>query len=358
MLSVTGRQNRSKRLGYFQVYPSCPNAVSLVPLLTILIIIIAQTVVSPLSIARSPTRMRVQQRMRSNIEMLSKFSGEDDEKIGIALTREDGKNGKILKALQYHSQITSDSCFITEIPCIEHAPGPDSGDPFLTTVLKATAFDYIVITSPEAALVFSATWEQAKKQRPDDCLQLPKICAVGKATEDTLISQDIPVFFVPSKATAATLVEELPPVASGSTTNVLYPASAKAKVTLQNGLESRSDASFQVTRLNTYDTVPAVWSDAKLDLAQNTINIICFASPSAVDSWVEKVANKQNGKDVTRSTLAACIGETSAQACREKGWRDVDIFYPENPGVQGWADSVADAVLKLTLARTSVSSGL
>jgi len=46
----------------------------------------------------------------------------------------------------------------------------------------------------------------------------------------------------------------------------------------------------------------------------------------------------------TPLVVACCIGETSASACRKNEWEEKNIFYPENPGVDGWAAAVADAL--------------
>eukprot|EP00959_Pyramimonas_sp_CCMP1952_P183728 3841699-Pyramimonas_sp.AAC.1 len=39
---------------------------------------------------------------------------------------------------------------------------------------------------------------------------------------------------------------------------------------------------------------------------------------------------------------AACIGETSAAACKKNGIPNV--FFPEKPGIDGWVDSVLEAL--------------
>mmetsp|Transcript_31382 Transcript_31382/g.46365 ORF Transcript_31382/g.46365 Transcript_31382/m.46365 type:complete len:133 (+) Transcript_31382:251-649(+) len=119
--------------------------------------------------------------------------------------------------------------------------------------------------------------------------------------------------------------------------SVLYPASQKAKNTLQDGLEARG---FTVTRLNTYDTIPATWNAHQTEMAKGA-NVVCFASPSAVKSWV-KNQEKANGR--CERVAAACIGETSAQACREQEWKESQIYYPEKPGVEGWVNAVVEAL--------------
>lgn len=255
----------------------------------------------------------------------------------VALTREEGKNGKLRKALMSNERISQLSetsglpVEMYELPCIEHADGADTEK--LSPTLTTSQYDYVAITSPEAAKVMATAWIDAG--RPT----LGKVAAVGKATQESLIDFGIDVAFVPSKATAATLVKELPlsdaAVQEGRPTTLLYPASAKAQDTLQNGLEERG---FTVTRLNTYDTVPASWSSDQISLAQSA-KVACFASPSAVKAWLKNTANLD-----TPRALASCIGETSATACRKNEWEESNIFYPEKPGVDGWAVAVADAL--------------
>lgn len=259
------------------------------------------------------------------------------QEVAIALTREKGKNDKLRNLLLSDDRIgqISDAAGVTvqvhELPCIEHADGPDIEK--LAPTLSTSKFDYTVITSPEAASVLALAWIEAG--RP----QLGMVAAVGKATEETLIEFGIDVAFVPTKATAATLVKELPPskVADdeGRATTVFYPASAKAQDTLQTGLEERG---FNVLRLDTYDTVPASWNAEQILLAQS-VTVACFASPSAVKAWLENTADFE-----TPRALASCIGETSATACKKHNWEEVNIFFPEKPGVDGWAMAVVDAL--------------
>lgn len=263
----------------------------------------------------------------------------------IALTREKGKNDKLKTLLLSDERIgqISDTAGVAvqvhELPCIEHADGPDTEK--LIPTLSTSQFDYIVITSPEAASVLASAWNEAGRPH------LGMVAAVGKATEEALTESGIDVAFVPSKATAATLVKELPPsrmaVEEGRATTVFYPASAKAQDTLQTGLEDRG---FNVLRLDTYDTVPASWNAEQILLAQSA-TVACFASPSAVQAWLENTADFE-----TPRALASCIGETSATACRKHHWKEENIFFPEKPGVDGWAMAVADALDCIATRRT------
>jgi uroporphyrinogen-III synthase len=240
----------------------------------------------------------------------------------VALTREEGKNAKLARALATRKGIHP-----VEVPCIAHADGEDYHR--LREVLMSRRWDYVAITSPEGAKVLASVLDDKND------IEVPPIAAVGKATEEVLKEHGLTVSFCPSKATAKTLVAELP--GAGAQQHVLYPASQRAQLTLESGLRERG---FQVTRLNTYDTVTAEWSDEEREKASRC-RIACFASPSSIKGWLHNSSQKT-------SVVAACIGETSAEACRELGWSEGQIFYPDKPGIEGWVEAVELAVESLS----------
>lgn len=242
----------------------------------------------------------------------------------VAATRELGKNSDLLQELRQTQDIFR-KCEFIELPCIEHAPGQDYH--LLRPTLASKHWDFVVVTSPEAAKVLSSAWDM-------DRVEPIPVAAVGKATERMLGKLGIPVTFVPSKATAEDLANRLPkPRMSPS---ILYPASARAKSTLQTVLETRG---FEVTRLNTYDTVTAQWSKEQKEKSKE-VKVACFASPSSVEGWLQNTMNN-------REVVAACIGETSALACRNQGWTDDLIYYPESPSLEGWAHSIREALKRI-----------
>jgi uroporphyrinogen-III synthase len=276
---------------------------------------------------------------------LSKSSSiENDAKFAkyifeVALTRESGKNDKLLKEIVSHPDLNHRVQHIC-LPCIAHGNGPDYDA--LPSALQDFDWDWVAVTSPEAARVLAEAWRPFRecgnnqKKKKSEKKKPPCVCAVGAATCDALRDLGIDVAFVPSKATALSLVDELPGEA-GQT--VLYPASAQAAVTLPEGLTARG---FDVTRLDTYDTVAAAWTGAEKGLASN-VRVACFGSPSAVAGWLE---NTNGNTDV----LAACIGETSAAACRVQGWAQDHVFFPDKPGVKGWVAAIEAAVDSLEVA--------
>ncbi|PNX97639.1 uroporphyrinogen-III synthase chloroplastic-like, partial [Trifolium pratense] len=149
----------------------------------------------------------------------------------VVVTRERGKNSKLITALAKHEI----NCL--ELPLIEHQRGADfdrlpsalSGIeelfPMTNGFSHDNAFDWVVITSPEAGSVFLEAWRAAGMPRV-------RIGVVGSGTasifKEALQSsnQSLDVAFTPSKATGKVLATELPKI--GNKTTILYPASAKA----------------------------------------------------------------------------------------------------------------------------------
>ena len=235
---------------------------------------------------------------------------------------------------------------VIEMPCIQHAEGPD-----LETFQKLgredpsfSKYDYVIITSPESANVFGNV------AKPE--FFSSRIAAVGKATKDALSIQGFQVDFVPSKADGETLGDELPPIHTMGLTNILYSASVKAATTIQEKLEKRKDASFRVVRLNTYDTVPVIFTEEQLTTALDHVQVACFGSPTAVDAWIGNIDRALGIQDLDEeekkktpgsngNAIAVCIGTTTAKRCLESGrWLANDIYYPvKNPGLEGWVDS-------------------
>lgn len=202
----------------------------------------------------------------------------------------------------------------------------------LSSVLRDTTFDWIVITSPEAGLVFLDAWNAAGTPSV-------KIGVVGAGTAsifDNVTHSSkhfLAIAFVPSKATGKVLALELPNNGNKKCT-VLYPASAKASNEIEDGLSSRG---FVVTRLNTYTTVPVHHVDPITFEQALSSPVVAVASPSAIRAWVNLIPESEGwGYSV------ACIGETTALAAKRLDLKNV--YYPTNPGLEGWVNSILEAL--------------
>lgn len=117
---------------------------------------------------------------------------------------------------------------------------------------------------------------------------------------------------------------------------VLYPASLKASNEIEEGLSRRG---FEVTRLNTYTTVPVPHVDLTVLEQALSAPVVAVASPSAIRAWVNLTSESEHWDNAV-----ACIGETTALAAKRLGLRRV--YHPTNPGLEGWVDSILE-VLKV-----------
>ncbi|CAN1776613.1 Uroporphyrinogen-III synthase, chloroplastic [Linum perenne] len=205
--------------------------------------------------------------------------------------------------------------------------------PFLfPNSIPDVTFDWIVITSPEAGSVFLEAWKEAGTPNV-------KIAVVGAGTgsifEGVIQSSNgaLDIAFLPSKATGKVLAAELPNSGNRKCT-VLYPASVKASNEIQDGLCSRG---FEVTRLNTYTTVPVDHVDQTVLEEALSVPVVAVASPSAIRAWL-----KLTSESGQWNNSVACIGETTASAAKRLGYKKV--YYPAQPGLEGWVGSILEAL--------------
>lgn len=245
--------------------------------------------------------------------------------IQVVLTREAGKNGKLMKLLE------SKGISCLEMPLVETAAGPDADR--LPEVLKreADSFDWVCITSPEAATVFTKGWIKAGRPEVRIAVVGEGTARVLRATGESLLAPS----FVPSVANADHFGPELPFRENG-TKRVLYPASNKASSILQEGLRARG---FDVVRLNTYDTLPVKSLEPDVLHQAQAADVIAIASPSAVKAWIAFA-----GTEVAGRQAVACIGSTSGRAALKLGLAPSKIFYPEEPSLENFASSIIEAL--------------
>ncbi|KAL3571634.1 hypothetical protein D5086_025538 [Populus alba] len=209
-----------------------------------------------------------------------------------------------------------------ELPLIQHTQGPDS-DKLSSVLCKDSAFDWIIITSPEAGSVFLEAWKVAGTPKV-------KVGVVGAGTasifEEVMQSSErsLDVAFTPSKATGKVLASELPKNGNKRCT-VLYPASAKASNEIEQGLYNRG---FEVVRLNTYTTVPVGHVDEMVLKQAISAPVVAVASPSSVRAWANLIPESEEWNN-----SVACIGETTGSAAKRLGFKKV--YFPRQPGLEG-----------------------
>jgi len=266
----------------------------------------------------APSTSCVRSPVASRSAVLARSSG----RPVAVVTREKGKNDKLVALLE-EAGIAS-----VELPLIEHCDGEDRVR--LPTVLRQEKFDYVAVTSPEAAHVFLDGWRKAGKPRL-------RVTVVGEGTGRELpaeLGDNLQLAFTPSKANAVTLAAELPE-ADGGGGRVLYPSSSKASSDLQEGLAARG---FTVVRLNTYSTRAASTVDPEALARAKSADVLTIGSPSAARAWLSVAGAHPPGMPV------ACIGSTSFEACLKLGFPKDLLFFPESPGLKAWAEVAALAV--------------
>ncbi|KAK9163003.1 hypothetical protein Syun_003905 [Stephania yunnanensis] len=258
------------------------------------------------------------------IRASSSSSSSSSERPKVVVTRERGKNGKLINALAKHGI----NCL--ELPLIQHTEGPDLEK--LSSVLNDTKFDWVVITSPEAGSVFLSAWRAAGTPKV-------RVGVVGSGTasifKEVMQShqQALSVSFSPSKATGKVLASELPKFNSRCT--VLFPASMKAGNEIEEGL---TDRGFEVVRLNTYSTQVPVQEIDHIVLAEAfSAPVVAVASPSTVRAWANLISKLEEWDN-----SVACIGETTAMAAKRLGLKNV--YYPSKPGLEGWVEIILKAL--------------
>lgn len=228
----------------------------------------------------------------------------------IALTRESGKNNKLATA----ARLSLPTACTIELPCVQTVHTTNL--PHLPTALQEP-YTWVLISSPESARLVANT----------TITPTASIAAIGAGTASVLRAAGLTVSFEPTRATFNCLAAELP---AQQGARLLYPASAKASAANVALLHARG---FEVTRLDTYTTATAPWTDAQRKVSDN-VQIVTFASPTTVRGWAANASPR-------RDFPAACIGETSANAARKAGFEHV--FFPQSPGIKGWVSAIQDA---------------
>jgi uroporphyrinogen III methyltransferase/synthase len=196
-----------------------------------------------------------------------------------------------------------------ELPTITLAPPSDGGDALAAAVarLHARAYAWAVFTSPNAVQrVFGLV--------PDTrSLGAVEVAALGPATAEALAAYRVVADLVPRRYVAEGLLESFPPPPprSAATREVFLPQAAGARDELRRGL---AEAGWEVDAVEVYRTLPRPIEPQLLEAAGRA-DAICFASSSAVDSYLDQAGAA--GSPVP--PVVACIGPVTAATARRRG---------------------------------------
>lgn len=166
------------------------------------------------------------------------------------------------------------------VPLVEIVPRP--GEVAALAALRPADFDWLVVTSPNAARALAdvhptlAIPADAGTNAAVD--RRPLVAAVGTATAEALAAARWQVALVPARQRAAALVEALP----AGPGRVLVVQGAQAATVLADGLAAKG---WTVTVVHPYDSVARQPSAAeRADVL--AADAVVFASGSTARAWV------------------------------------------------------------------------
>lgn len=173
-------------------------------------------------------------------------------------------------------QLQSLGASVLEVPLIRIADPIDGGAALAAAAADITSYDWIVLTSPNAAIRFAeAMFVDGPSIGVDD---LPPIAVVGPGTASVVTGVGFDVALVSDRAVGEGLVASFPPGRG----RVLLPRAAVARDVVPDGLRAKG---WLVDVVDAYRTEP-VPADPALGLQVRAADAIAFTSSSTVRAFV------------------------------------------------------------------------
>ena len=204
-----------------------------------------------------------------------------------------------------------------EAPLIRIEPPEDPG-PLRDAAAAPDAFDWIVFTSTNAVDAFmNALLEGEGDVR---MLKGPRLCAVGAGTAEKLARYSIKVDLVPGEFRSEALVAAIKAAGPVDGVRVLLPRANIGRDVVADQLRQAGAVVTDVVAYRTVlaDTPRAGDPDVYRLLLEGRIDVVTFASPSAVRSFVE-IYGAEPAADLLKHTVVAVIGPVTAEATRHLG---------------------------------------
>ncbi len=228
----------------------------------------------------------------------------------VVLTRADEDNLRLADKLDGHGLAA------LSMPMIEVEAPADKGNALVAAAANLDLYHWVVLTSANGVRAMARALERVGDS--DESTRWPphvSLAVVGPATEAAAGDQGWPVSFVPSKATAADLVEQFPapdthPVAGPP--RVLAALAELAAPTVAKGLRARG---YQVDQVVAYRTsAPAGIADriedARVRADVAAADAVAFTSPSTVERFVARFGH------TAVPPIVICIGPRTAVRAR------------------------------------------
>jgi uroporphyrinogen III methyltransferase/synthase len=210
-------------------------------------------------------------------------------------------------------ELRTRGAMVVEVPLIEVAP-PEDGAPLAAAVAAVAGYDWIVFTSANAVRAVAAGGVASDS--------LPRIASVGPATSE-MIREAFPSHAIDREPPSDFRAEGL--LAAFADAEVaghrfLLPVSDRAREVLADGLAARGGL---VDRVVAYRTVTPAEAGPVLSRAlAEGVDVVTFASPSAVESFVTLAPNGGAGAP------AAVIGPVTEARARAAGLEILAVAQP------------------------------
>lgn len=244
------------------------------------------------------------------------------------------------QAAGFASELEALGARVIACPTIEIAP-PESYDQLDEAIENLFGYDWLVLTSTNAVEHFLARLVHLGKDVSE--LDGLRVCAIGEATAERLVTEHIHVDVVPERSRAEGVFDALEKYLGGPEhfegLNFLMPRAAVARDFLPRALEA---AGARVDVVTAYRTVRPETTDrarAEALLVGGGVDCVTFTSSSTVHNFAQ-LFDTRDLRPLLAGVRVACIGGVTAETAAEYGLR-ADIV-PAESNVRALALAVAD----------------
>ncbi|MEZ4648665.1 MAG: uroporphyrinogen-III synthase [Candidatus Eisenbacteria bacterium] len=263
----------------------------------------------------------------------------------VVVTRDEGVDGPLT------SELTRRGATVLSWPTVRIVPPTDLA-PLDDAVTQIESYDWIALTSARAFDALLGRWQTLRSDALPDRV---RVAAVGTGTARVVREAGWPVHLEPEEHSSVALVRALRDEGMDGL-RVLFPASSLAGRTLVQGLAELGAIVEEVVAYRTESVALAPEAEALVRATMTEdgpgphaavgprtgrIDAVCFASPSAVESWLRTFGTEGCSR-LGDALIVAAIGATTAAAV--KGAGILDPVVAEESTFVGLAEALETAL--------------
>jgi uroporphyrinogen III methyltransferase / synthase len=236
-----------------------------------------------------------------------------------------------------------------EAPMIQIVP-PDDYGPLDEACARADAFDWIIFSSAVAVDAFID--RLLKTPRDLRVLGRVKLCSVGPATSERLARHGLKVDLTPPEYRAEAVIHAISKNGNVRGLRILLPHADIGRELIAEELRKQG---ADVTEVVAYRTIATELDregepDVYRMLLEHRLDVVTFASPSAVRSFVGTLG-REPAADLLQTTIVASIGPVTAEAAAQHQIQTT--IMPESYTVPALVDAIVEYFRKRPVPRVS-----